>query len=94
MYYLLASAFGFISPFVKDFKKDVGNILKYEAQLFDFLADPDSPWFLFFEPIFKEYYLADKSDFKFTSNPLIAILNRFKAEFGIEILKKKKLLAV
>lgn len=47
----------------------------------------------FLPTIFKLYHLADKNDFKFESNPILPILNRFKANFGIEILKKKKTLA-
>jgi hypothetical protein len=76
---VLAAAYGFISPFVRDFKRDLSSILTYEAELFAFLSQ--GSLHQLFKPIFELYHLADKEDFNFNKNPLLFCLKYFNAVF-------------
>jgi F-type H+-transporting ATPase subunit alpha len=76
---ILASAFGFITPFIKDSRR-IGTIAKtYEDQLFEFIDS--GKVYAFFKPIFTMYDLTDKSDFTFYTNPVIFCLNYFNNVF-------------
>jgi proton translocating ATP synthase F1 alpha subunit len=72
---IMAAGHGYITPFIKDFKRDIGVISLYEEELFKFVTTGDLHEF--FKPIFKLYHLADKEDFDFFTNPLIFCLNYF-----------------
>lgn len=72
---ILAAAYGFITPFIKDFKKNLTVVTLYEKALFAFVDAGNVHDY--FEPIFKLYALADKEDFVFITNPLIYVLNYF-----------------
>jgi proton translocating ATP synthase F1 alpha subunit len=76
---ILAAAYGFITPFVKDFKRDTALISKYETELFAFMNEGDI--YTYFKPIFHLYHHATKEDFSFYTNPLIFILRQFHFEF-------------
>jgi len=76
---ILAAAYGFISPFVRDFKRDLSSILTYEGELFNFLSQGSLNQL--FKPIFELYHLADKEDFNFNRNPLLFCLKYFNAVF-------------
>jgi F-type H+-transporting ATPase subunit alpha len=76
---ILAAAYGFITPFVKDFKKDIGVVSRYEKELYNFITTGNI--YEFFKPIFRLYHLADKEDFDFFANPLLFCLNLFHFAF-------------
>jgi len=78
---LLAAAYGFITPFIKDFKRDIGLISKYERELFAFMTEGDI--YAYFKPIFHLYHLASKEDFTFYTNPLIYILKYHNLKFSL-----------
>jgi len=78
---LLAAAYGFITPFIKDFKRDIGLISKYERELFTFMTQGSI--YAYFKPIFHLYHLASKEDFNFYTNPLIYILNYYNLQFSL-----------
>lgn len=78
---ILAGAFNFITPFIKDFKKDLSKICTlYETQLFKFTHEKKERR-EFFYPFYDLLSLADKSDFGFIDNPLRFVLNSFEPEF-------------
>jgi len=78
---ILAGAFNFITPFIKDFKSDLGAICAlYEQKLFHF-ATSDETRLEFFYPFFDLLAHADKSSFGFNDNPLLFILRSFEPEF-------------
>jgi len=79
---ILAAAYGFISPFIKDFKRDLSAILTYEASLFNFINQ--GSLYQLFKPIFELYHFADKGDFNFNKNPLLFCLNYFNAVFFVK----------
>jgi proton translocating ATP synthase F1 alpha subunit len=76
---LLAAAYGFITPFIKDFKRDVRHIASYEANLFQFIKT--GLLFQLFEPIFHLYHFSDKSDFNLFTNPLVFSLRYFGLKY-------------
>ena len=88
---LLASAFGFINIFIKDFKKDTALIARYEKELFSFIDAKDNPFSEFFIPLFHLYHLANKEDFEFKDQPFIFILNFFKFIFKNKEVELKSL---
>ena len=78
---ILAGAFNFITPFIKDFKKDLTTICSlYETKLFNF-TDEKEERRDFFYPFFDLIGFAEKSDFTFETNPLLFILRSFEPEF-------------
>jgi len=76
---ILAASYGFITPFIKDFKRDKHLIAVYEKELYKFINTRNL--YKLYKPIFKLYALADKSDFTLYTNPLIFCLNLFKFHF-------------
>jgi proton translocating ATP synthase F1 alpha subunit len=76
---ILASAYGFIVPFIKDFKKDLNTIGAYESSLFAFITQGDL--YELYKPIFELYHFAEKEDFKFNDNPLLFCLKYFNQAF-------------
>jgi len=76
---ILAAAHGFITPFIKDFKRDGSLIAQYERDLFTFITT--GKVYAFFKPIFHLYHFADKSDFTFYTNPVIYCLRYFNNIF-------------
>jgi proton translocating ATP synthase F1 alpha subunit len=78
---ILAGAFNFIAPFIKDFKKDLTAVVSlYENKLFNFAVEKEERR-EFFYPFYDLLHFADKSDFKFEDNPLLFILRSFEPEF-------------
>jgi hypothetical protein len=77
----LAGAFNFITPFIKDFKKDLTAICAlYESKLFQFAEEKEERK-EFFYPFFDLLHFAEKGDFGFNDNPLLFILRSFEPEF-------------
>jgi F-type H+-transporting ATPase subunit alpha len=79
---ILAAAYGFISPFIKDFKRDIATILNYENELFSFLNQ--GSLYELYKPIFELYHFADKEDFNFNKNPLLFCLKYFHALYYVK----------
>jgi proton translocating ATP synthase F1 alpha subunit len=77
---ILASAYGFVAPFIKDYKKDLESIAFYEKDLYKFLVGEISLYNLY-EPFFVHLHHADKQDFTFNTNPLLFCLKYFSEEF-------------
>jgi proton translocating ATP synthase F1 alpha subunit len=77
---VLASAYGFVAPFIKDYKKDLQSIGSYEKELYDFLVNETSLYSLY-EPFFVHLHHADKQDFSFNTNPLLFCLKYFNETF-------------
>lgn len=78
---ILAGAFNYISPFIKDFKKQVGPISAlYEQNLIKFSTEDETRQ-EFFYPFFQLLAFADKQCFNFETNPLIFILKSFEPSF-------------
>jgi F-type H+-transporting ATPase subunit alpha len=78
---ILAGAFNFIAPFVKDFKKDLTHICAlYEVKLFKFTHEKEERR-EFFYPFYDLLPYAEKGDFTFNDNPLLFILRSFEPEF-------------
>jgi len=77
---ILAGAYNFIAPFIKDYKKDLTKVVPlYEQKLTSFLTEETRA--AFFDPFYSLLHLADKEDFKFESNPLLFILKSFEPVF-------------
>jgi F-type H+-transporting ATPase subunit alpha len=76
---ILAAAYGFITPFIKDFKREGALIARYESELFTFITTGDL--YTFFKPIFHLYHYADKDDFTLYTNPLNFCINYFNLKF-------------
>jgi len=78
---ILAGAFNYIAPFVKDFKKDLNKICSlYETRLFKFTHETEERQ-EFFYPFYDLLSLAEKSDFGFNDNPLVFVLKSFEPSF-------------
>lgn len=77
---ILASAYGFIANFVKDYKKDLGIISLYEKSFYDFLQS-EKVLNELFTPIFTLLHYADKEDFTFNTNPLLFCIKYFNEHF-------------
>jgi proton translocating ATP synthase F1 alpha subunit len=78
---ILAGAFNFITPFIKDFKKDLNSVCAlYETNLFKFANETDERR-EFFYPFYDLLIHAEKGDFGFNDNPLLFILRSFEPEF-------------
>ena len=78
---ILAGAFNFITPFIKDFKKDLSHVCAlYETNLFKFTHDKQER-IDFFDPFYDLLAHADKEDFSFNDNPLIFVLRSFEPVF-------------
>jgi len=78
---ILAGAFNFITPFIRDFKKDLTQICAlYENKLFKFANEKEERR-EFFYPFFDLLIHAEKGDFGFNDNPLLFILRSFEPEF-------------
>lgn len=73
---ILAAAYGYITPFISDFKKDIKIIAEYERGLYKFAIEQPLLAQLF-EPIYIYLHLADKEDFTFNDNPLLFVLNYY-----------------
>jgi len=76
---ILAAAYGFISPFIKDFKRESSLIARFEKELFTFITT--GSLYAYFKPIFTLYHFADKNDFNLYNNPLVFCLNFFILSF-------------
>jgi len=77
---ILAASYGFISKFIKDSKKDMHLVTKYEAELYNFLG---SEAVEMFNPIFTLIATATKNEFKAIQElPLVGILNIFELHFS------------
>ena len=77
---ILAASYGFISKFIKDSKKDMHLVTKYEAELYNFLGSEAVDMF---NPIFTLIATATKSEFKAIQDlPLVGILNIFELHFS------------
>lgn len=81
---ILAAAHGFISPFIKDIKKQTGLIAEYEKDLAKFLTT--GPVSAFFAPHFRMFHLTDKEDFTFETSPLTYLLRWFNFKFQTRVL--------
>jgi hypothetical protein len=76
-----SGAFNFLTPFIKDFKKDLTTICSlYETKLFKFTHETEERA-EFFYPFYELLHNADKSDFGFDDNPLIFLLQSFHPYF-------------
>jgi proton translocating ATP synthase F1 alpha subunit len=80
---VLAAAFGFINPFIRDFKKNLSVISTYENDLYAFMENGDL--YELYEPLFTYYYLATKDLFGFNDNPMLFVLNYFTEEFYMKL---------
>jgi proton translocating ATP synthase F1 alpha subunit len=76
---ILAAAYGFITPFIRDFKREGSLIARFETELFTFITTGNL--YTYFRPIFNMYHLAEKSDFNLYNNPLVFCLNYFTLVF-------------
>jgi F-type H+-transporting ATPase subunit alpha len=78
---ILAGAHNFITPFIKDFKKDLSAICAlYEQKLHKFAVEsPERRQF--FYPFYELLHLSDKTDYDFGSNPLLFVLRSFEPTF-------------
>lgn len=78
---ILAAVQNFITPFIKDFKKDLANVVGlYEQTLLQFAAEQED-LVDFFGPFYQYLHLTDKEDYNYENNPLLFILRRFESEF-------------
>lgn len=78
---ILAAAFNFITPFIKDIKKDLTTTLNlYETKLLKFALESEEKK-EFFYPFYNLLPLVEKGDIDFDSNPLLFILNSFEPRF-------------
>jgi len=78
---ILAGAFNFITPFIKDFKKDLSAICaSYETKLFKFTHEDEQRVELF-DPFYEYLSFFDKHDFGFNDNPLLFLLRSFEPTF-------------
>lgn len=78
---ILAAAFNFITPFIKDFKKDLTTICTlYEQRLIKFTESSETRK-QYFYPFFHLLHYAEKGDFTFETNPLLFILRSFEPAF-------------
>jgi hypothetical protein len=76
-----SGAFNFITPFIKDFKKDLSAICSlYETKLFKFTHETEERA-EFFYPFYELLHNADLSDFGFDDNPLMFLLQSFHPYF-------------
>jgi len=74
---ILAASYGFITPFITDWKKDISGIVKrYESELYNFISSGDL--YEYFQPLFVLYEFSARSDFDFIMNPLLWVLNAFR----------------
>jgi len=79
---VLASAYGLIADFIKDYKKDLGIISTYEKSFYDFLKS-EKVLNELFSPFFNLLHFADKEDFTFNTNPLLFCIKYFNQQFYI-----------
>jgi F-type H+-transporting ATPase subunit alpha len=78
---ILAGAFNFILPFVRDFKRDLNKICAlYEIKLFAFCQE-DEERSEFFYPFFELLNHASKADFNFDDHPLLFLIHSFEPSF-------------
>jgi proton translocating ATP synthase F1 alpha subunit len=84
---ILASAYGFVAPFIKDYKKDLHQMNSYELDLYDFLIKEEELAQLYL-PFFSFLHHADKEDFTFNTNPLLFCLKYFNETLSIKGARK------
>ena len=81
---VLAASYGFISPYFKDFKRDVVSVsADYELKLYAFLQKVSIQ--KCFGPLFELYNYSEKIDFDFPANPLLFVLTFFNYSGGPRI---------
>lgn len=78
---IMASSFNYITPFIKDFKRDLTRICSlYETELLKFTHAVEERRD-YFEPFYDHIIHADKQDFEVNDLPLAFILNSFEPHF-------------
>ena len=85
----MAAAYGFMSKFLVDYKKDLHIISEYEKSFYEFILT-ETDLNELFEPFFNHLYHADKDDFTLNNCPLIFCLKYFNEHFYLSQKISKK----
>jgi len=76
---ILAASYGFITPFISDWKRVAEIVKGYESELYSFISSGDL--YEYFQPLFVLYEFSSKEDFNFIMNPLLWVLKAFRFKY-------------